>query len=132
MSAPDTKALPPAPVITTTRTSSSAAKPSMIRLAASHMSSDTALWRSGLLKVMYPTCPSLRDSILSVWVMRRTPLLVVMAGHSRSKNGVASLAYVPAIHVLSRGTEDVDARHKAGHDEVTFHMAHQIAFALRR
>jgi hypothetical protein len=26
--------------------------------------------------------------------------LSVMAGHSRSKNGVASLAYVPAIHVL--------------------------------
>jgi hypothetical protein len=26
--------------------------------------------------------------------------LVVMAGHSRSKNGVALLAYVPAIHVL--------------------------------
>jgi hypothetical protein len=24
-----------------------------------------------------------------------------MAGHSRSKNGVASLAYVPAIHVFS-------------------------------
>jgi hypothetical protein len=24
----------------------------------------------------------------------------VMAGHSRSKNGVASLAYAPAIHVL--------------------------------
>jgi hypothetical protein len=24
----------------------------------------------------------------------------VMAGHSRSKNGVASLAYVPAIHAL--------------------------------
>src|SRR3989442_512890 len=24
----------------------------------------------------------------------------VMAGHSRSKNGIASLAYVPAIHVL--------------------------------
>jgi hypothetical protein len=24
----------------------------------------------------------------------------VMAGHSRSQNGVASLAYVPAIHVL--------------------------------
>jgi hypothetical protein len=31
-----------------------------------------------------------------------------MAGHSRPKNGVASLAYIPAIHV--------DARHKAGHD----------------
>jgi hypothetical protein len=26
--------------------------------------------------------------------------LFVMAGHSRSKNGVASLACVPAIHVL--------------------------------
>jgi len=25
----------------------------------------------------------------------------VMAGHSRPKNGVASLAYVPAIHVFS-------------------------------
>jgi hypothetical protein len=25
-----------------------------------------------------------------------------MAGHSRSKNGVASLAYVPAIHVFTR------------------------------
>jgi hypothetical protein len=24
----------------------------------------------------------------------------VMAGHSRSRNGVASLAFVPAIHVL--------------------------------
>ena len=27
-----------------------------------------------------------------------------MAGHSRSKNGVASLAYVPAIHVFSLTT----------------------------
>jgi hypothetical protein len=45
-----------------------------------------------------------------------------MAGHSRSKNGVASLAYVPAIHVfLGRfSRKDVDARHEAGHDEVRF------------
>jgi hypothetical protein len=35
-----------------------------------------------------------------------------MAGHSRPKDGVASLAYGPAIHVfLVR--EDVDARHKS-------------------
>ena len=27
-------------------------------------------------------------------------MILVMAGHSRSKNGVASLAYVPAIHVF--------------------------------
>jgi hypothetical protein len=39
----------------------------------------------------------------------------VMAGHSRQKDGVASLAYVPAIHVLLR-SKGVDARHKAGHD----------------
>jgi alkylation response protein AidB-like acyl-CoA dehydrogenase len=39
-----------------------------------------------------------------------------MAGHSRSKNGVALLAYVPAIHVLlSDRKEDVDARIR-GHD----------------
>ncbi|WP_283816009.1 hypothetical protein [Bradyrhizobium diazoefficiens] len=38
-----------------------------------------------------------------------------MAGRSRPKDGVASLAYVPAIHVF--GAKNVDARHKAGHDE---------------
>jgi hypothetical protein len=38
-----------------------------------------------------------------------------MAGHSRSKNGVASLAYVPAIHAL-RCSQGVDARDKRGHD----------------
>jgi hypothetical protein len=38
-----------------------------------------------------------------------------MAGHSRSKNGVASLAYVLAIHVLAT-QQDVDARLR-GHDE---------------
>ena len=35
-----------------------------------------------------------------------------MAGHSRPKDGVASLAYVPAIHVLLDG-KGVDARHKS-------------------
>jgi hypothetical protein len=41
-----------------------------------------------------------------------------MAGHSRPKDGVASLAYVPAIHDLSRSTKNVDARDKPGHDEL--------------
>jgi hypothetical protein len=40
----------------------------------------------------------------------------VMAGHSRSKNGVASLAYVPAIHALLSSKKDVDARDERGHD----------------
>jgi hypothetical protein len=39
-----------------------------------------------------------------------------MAGHSRPKDGVASLAYVPAIHALL-SSQGVDARHKAGHDD---------------
>jgi len=40
----------------------------------------------------------------------------VTAGHSRSKNGVASLAYVPAIHDFLCRRQDVDARIR-GHDE---------------
>ena len=44
--------------------------------------------------------------------------LIVMAGYSRPKDGVASLAYVPAIHVFrSECSKDVGTRHKAGHDE---------------
>jgi len=39
-----------------------------------------------------------------------------MAGHSRSKNGRRLLAYVPAL--LSASVyKEVDARHKAGHDD---------------
>ena len=40
----------------------------------------------------------------------------VMAGHSRPKDGVASLAYDPAIHALLCGKQGVDARDKRGHD----------------
>jgi len=43
--------------------------------------------------------------------------LTVMAGHSRSKNGVALFAYVPAIHVLAWGEKGVDARIR-GHDGI--------------
>jgi hypothetical protein len=39
-----------------------------------------------------------------------------MPGHSRSKNGVAWLAYVPGIHALWSSTKDVDGRDKPGHD----------------
>jgi hypothetical protein len=39
-----------------------------------------------------------------------------MAGHSRSKNGVASARLCPAIHVLDKQKKDVDARDKRGHD----------------
>ena len=58
-----------------------------------------------------------------------------MAGHSRSKNGVLSHAYVPAIHVLLFALpKDVDARHKAGHDDrevVTGHAAYSLSFSAK-
>jgi hypothetical protein len=38
-----------------------------------------------------------------------------MLGHSRLKDGVASLAYVPGIHALL-SCQDVDGRDKPGHD----------------
>jgi hypothetical protein len=41
----------------------------------------------------------------------------VMAGHSRLQDGVASHAYVPAIHAFPCREQGVDARHNAGHDE---------------
>jgi hypothetical protein len=41
--------------------------------------------------------------------------MAVLAGQSRSKNGVLKNAFVPAIHALL-SLQGVDARHKAGHD----------------
>ncbi len=41
----------------------------------------------------------------------------VLTGRSRPKDGVASLAYVPVIHVFLHCRQGVDARHKAGHDK---------------
>jgi len=38
-----------------------------------------------------------------------------MPGHNRQKDGVASLAYVPGIHVLA-AQKGVDGRDKPGHD----------------
>jgi 5-methyltetrahydropteroyltriglutamate--homocysteine methyltransferase len=39
-----------------------------------------------------------------------------MPGHSRSKNGVASLAYVPGVHALRHRSKDVDGRVEPGHN----------------
>jgi hypothetical protein len=51
-----------------------------------------------------------------------------MAGHSRSKNGVASLAYVPGIHVFLCG-QDVDARDKRGHGGESFHARSAVSMS---
>jgi hypothetical protein len=66
MSAPDTKDLVPAPRTTITRTDASSSKSRTISIAASHMSSDTALWRSGLLKIIQPMPSVVSAIILSV------------------------------------------------------------------
>jgi len=42
-------------------------------------------------------------SLLSDHPIFEMSLFLVMAGHSRSKNGVATLAYVPAIYVFLVG-----------------------------
>src|SRR6185503_1586722 len=68
MSAPDAKALPPAPVITMTRTDLSERKSCMSSSAASHMSSEIALWRSGLLRIIQPTPFSFFESIFSLGI----------------------------------------------------------------
>ena len=61
MSAPDTNALSPAPVITATRTAGSPSQPSRMVARPSHMATDMALRRSGWLKVSSPT-PSDTDA----------------------------------------------------------------------
>ena len=63
---------------------------------------------------MTPEAPSLARMIVS--------LRIVMPAHSRPKDGVASLAYVSAIHALLCCAKGVDARHKAGHDVVLEHQ----------
>jgi hypothetical protein len=55
-----------------------------------------------------------------------------MPGHSRSKNGVASLAYDPGIHDFSSPKkQDVDGRDKPGHDELK-KSARTVGFHRRR
>jgi hypothetical protein len=44
---------------------------------------------------------SLRSTLMTV-PFQLIGFLVVMPGHSRSKNGVASLAYDPGIHLLAK------------------------------
>ena len=64
----------PAPCSTITRTAGSLSNRSRMVGIASHISSDTALRRAGLLKVIQPIGPSMRASILSVGRL-------IMAGH---------------------------------------------------
>ena len=56
--------------------------------------------------------------------------MVVMAGHSGPKDGVASASLRPAIHAFAdRGKKDVDARVKPGHDGLRARRRHHSALA---
>ena len=76
MSAPETKALSPAPCMTTTRTSSSAWNRSTMSTMARFISIFMALRRSGLLKVIQPT-PS-----VTVASMKGVSSSIVVMGRS--------------------------------------------------
>ena len=69
MSAPDTKALSPAPVTTMTRIAGSFSKSSRMTGIASHMSVEVALCFCGLLKTSRPTGPSFSAIMLGVGLM---------------------------------------------------------------
>jgi hypothetical protein len=57
-----------------------------------------------------------------------------MPGHSRPKDGVASLAYVPGIHVflLRSIKQDVDGRDKPGHDDFGYRPNFGATSAMNR
>src|SRR5579864_6518410 len=90
MSAPDIKALSPAPVRITTRTLSSSRNSISAVPNPSHISIDMALRFSGLLKVMMPTpsatlvriLPSAKD----FWLVEGTSSMDQALGRERCRN----------------------------------------------
>src|SRR5262249_32296541 len=66
ISAPETNALSPAPASTTTRIAGSASNAESTFGIPAHISTETALRRSGLLKISQPIAPSLRPTSFSV------------------------------------------------------------------
>src|SRR5690606_13836167 len=128
MSAPETNALPPAPESTTTRTSSSAANASSVRSTACHISSDTALRFSGLLKTTWPTPSSRRLMILSVMSVLRW---LSTAGGRRSDHfGRAQLGDPPvAIAELVQNLVGVLAHQRRRHADARRRPAHDDRLA---
>ena len=90
MSAPDTKDLPPAPVITTTRTSSSLAKSSRISAVRRPHVERHRVVPLGIVEDHVADAPSLRESILSVLVISFELLPILR--HA---------PFVPGIHAAS-------------------------------
>ena len=118
MSAPDTNALPPAPVTTTTRMFGSLRKSSRMPTAASHMSSDTALCRSRIVE----------DHVADAAFLARQHLLSAndLASGNAAVAGVfmviiLAFSSCPAscrrIHALASRRQGVDGRDKPGHDD---------------
>src|SRR6516165_11783007 len=94
MSAPETKALPPAPLTTTTRIAGSCAYWLSSACTRSHMSRDTALCLLGLLNKTWPTGPSLRPMTFSSCMLHpfshSVPIAHLVACLRRGKAGPQS------------------------------------------
>ena len=56
---------------------------------------------------------------------------LVMAGHSRLKDGVASARLCPGIHAFRAKWQDVDGRVKPGHDDADRHLLAVIVTGWR-
>src|SRR5882757_9910474 len=116
MSAPDTKALSPAPVTTTTRIAGSFSNSSRMTGIASHMSVEVALCFCGLLKTSLPTGPAFSAIMLGVglkFISDHSPLaeagdrLVVVAGLLEDGVGMLALLGSRGFH-LELGATHVD------------------------
>src|SRR5215467_7343087 len=101
MSAPETKALPPAPLTTTTRIAGSSAYWLSNACTRSHMSRDTALCLLGLLKMTWPTGPSPRPMTFSSCMLH--PLLAF-----RTDCSAVSLSSAPQGRSPSGTISDTD------------------------
>src|SRR5205814_10712825 len=104
MSAPETNALSPLPASTTTRIAASAAKSSSTGGIACHISSDTALRRSGLSNTSQPTAPSRRAAM--------RPLISSLLSHHalRAQPGDIGVAVLELVQDLLRVLADLRRR----------------------
>src|SRR5262245_43294816 len=106
MSAPEANALPPAPVTTITRIDLSARKSCIASIAALHISSEIALWRSTLLRVIQPTPFSFFAMIFSLRI-NAFPFLLPHGGFhlaTHAHRGIVRIErHVAPLHRLPRG-----------------------------
>src|SRR5882724_74459 len=100
MSAPAENAFSPAPVTTTTLTSSSTARASKQRVSSRRMASFIALWTSGRFSVSVATCSATSYTSVSYFVLTRGS-----SGTARSSDDLAGAEPGPRGGVVAGGAE---------------------------